>query len=784
MADTDEAGDLDAEVKTRDQLAQRWCAEIAAAEKAQAKWVERGKKVERIYNDERELTSSRGRKFNILWSNVETLRPAVYMQTPKCKAVRRYRDRDPHARFASMLIERGVQTSCELYDLDSQIDQAVRDRLLPGRGQVWVFYAPEFVGEGDQQILAYENVFVEYVAWTDFLHSVTRTWTENRWVARRFHKTRKELRKWLEELGFDVGAAEKVSMDVSSDSAGADEGLKDDRAKAKIWEVWDKDSGQVIYVAPGSGTDAILGQKPPAVKYKDFWPCPRPLLATTTAKSLIPTPDYALYQDQAEELNALSARISALQRALKVVGVYAAESPELAEMIEASDNRMIAVKNWAMFAEGGGAKGRIEWFPIEQVAAVLKGLYEMRDQAKQTLYEVSGLGDILRGVTDPGETATAQGIKAKWGSQRIRRLQKDVQRFVADVMRLKAEVISEQFKFESILALGAVDEELLNKYVPPPPPQAPPQAPPQQPGMNGGQPPDPAMMQMQQQQQAMMAKQAHQQAVQQFLTEVEKLLRDDMARSFRIDVETDSTLEPDQAEEKQAAVEFMTAMTGFMKEAAPMAAAGPEAAKLVGELLLFGVRRFDKVEQLEQVIEQAVEAAAKPREPQPDPEMLKVQAEAERSKQELALKGQEMQAKGQELQVKAGEAQTKAQLENDKLKLEAQRMRIDAMIKAKELQIKQRELSLKEREVDDRQVLEREKLEDTKTARSEGFEAERVKAMSPEEREDYDAEKADKPTKAEVIADKMTEAMAALVAEMKRPKRLIRGADGRAEGVE
>lgn len=616
-----QAEDLEKPARNEEQLGRKWNAEIAAAEKQHAKWRERAKKVEKIYNDERDLSSGRSRKFNILWSNVETQRPAVYMQTPKCQAVRRYRDRDPLAKFGAMLLERSIQTSCELYDFDHTMDQSVRDRLVVGRGQAWVFYEPTIVGQGDQESLAYESVIADYVPWGDFLHSVSRTWAEVWWCARRFYKTRSELRDWLKQKGLDPNRAAAVKMDFSVEGSDKDDGLKDERDKAQIWEIWDRRGGRVRFVAPGSAADSYLGDLPPKPSFRDYFPCPRPLLATTTSKSMIPTPDYALYQDQAEELNTCQARIAVLQKALKVAGFYNAANKDVPNVLSGEDNIMVAVENWAMFTEGGGSKGNIEWFPVEQVAIVLEKLYMIRDQAKMTLYEVSGIGDILRGNTDPDETATAQGIKAKWGSLRVRRIQKDVQRFAADIMRLKAEVIAECFAFESVLQMAGVDEDLLKKYVPLPPAQ-----PPQMPqGVDPRQMP-PQMQQQMQQQAQQQAQMQQQQAVKQFLGQVQQLLKDDTARSFRIDVETDSTLEPDQQEEKQTAVEFMTAMTTFMEKAAPMAAQGPEAAKLVGELLLFGVRRFDKVDQLEQVVEQAVEAAAKPRPPQPDLEMMKVDA--------------------------------------------------------------------------------------------------------------------------------------------------------------
>lgn len=679
MADTAEATgatseELDKPARDMEELARKWCAEIKQAEKAQKKWVDRGQKIEKIYADERDMTTARQRKFNILYSNVETLRPAVYMQTPKAKAVRRYRDRDPVARLASMMLERSIQTTCELYDFDNGMDQAVRDRLLPGRGVLWVVYEPGVMGEGADMALAYENAKSFYVPWQDFLHSVARTWDEVRWVARRFFKTRSELVKWLMEAGIAKdekeakAKAQTIQLDYTSEGKEkSEEGQEDGRGKAQIWEVHDKETGKVIYVAPGSNEYAIVGQLQPAVQFRNFFPTPRPLLATTTAKSLIPTPDYAQYQDQAEELNRITERIGVLQKALKMAGVYASDSEELADLIESGDNRMIPVKNWAMFAEGGGVKGRIEWYPVEQVVIVLEGLYKIRDQAKQTLYEVSGIGDILRGVTDPDETATAQGIKSKWGSLRVRRVQKDVQRYAADILELKAEVIAERFEFSTIMAMAGVDQDVLQKYAPKPPaPQMPP-----------GAEQDPMAQQLIQQQ----AQAAQQRAIKDFLGQVEALLRNDVARSFRIDVESDSTLEPDMQEEKQAAIEYLTAMGAFMKEGQLLIASGPEGAKLFGEMLLFATRRFDKVDQLEQAIEQAMEAAAQPRPPQPDPEMMKVQAKIEGDKQMLQMKGQaqqqDMQFKREMHQLDMGAKLQEVQIDGAVKQMEAEQRAVE-----------------------------------------------------------------------------------------------------------
>ena len=65
---------------------------------------------------------------------------------------------------------------------------------------------------------------------------------------------------------------------------------------------------------------------------------PAPLYATLSNDSLEPTPDYALYQDQANDLNVLSDRIDGLIKALKVTGCYDASLPALARLFTEGEN--------------------------------------------------------------------------------------------------------------------------------------------------------------------------------------------------------------------------------------------------------------------------------------------------------------------------------------------------------------------------------------------------------------------------------------------------------------
>jgi hypothetical protein len=57
---------LEKPAKNEAELARQWNAEIGTAEKQHSKWHERAKKTERIYNDERDLSTGRARSAGAL----------------------------------------------------------------------------------------------------------------------------------------------------------------------------------------------------------------------------------------------------------------------------------------------------------------------------------------------------------------------------------------------------------------------------------------------------------------------------------------------------------------------------------------------------------------------------------------------------------------------------------------------------------------------------------------------------------------------------------------------
>lgn len=502
-----------------------WMGQDRIAEKEEEKWRKRARGIVRRYRDERAVNSTATHRFNILWSNVQTLIPTLYGRTPKPDVQRRFKDQDDAGRLASTLLERCLAYSMDMFDFDAVMKAGVQDRLLPGRGTCRVLYIPHFGDEIEsdkatdsnaefesaeaaasdvdspadagppEREVTYEEAVLRYVFWEDYREGPARTWEEVPWIRYRAYMNRKQLVTRFGKKG------KKVELNFSP--KGSPESDKNDPPpdiyrKAEIWEIWDKTNEQVIWIAPRT-PDLVLDTVDDPLGLPGFYPSPDPLLATTTTDKRIPVPDFMEYQDQAYELDLLTGRIDRLTRALKVSGVYpGAQKQALQQLIDdGTENKLIPVEDWAAWSDKGGLQGMIQWMPIKEIAETLIRLYDARDRAKSLLYEVTGIGDILRGETNPIETATAQQLKANFSTRRIVPQQRDVARFARDAIRLLAGVIAEHFSAQTISAITGYPHLAPVPQVGPPPPQwlpAPMQAPPQQgmqPGMAppGGSPP-------------------------------------------------------------------------------------------------------------------------------------------------------------------------------------------------------------------------------------------------------------------------------------------------------
>lgn len=676
-----------------DPLVRRYWREIERYKRNTSDWYEEGDQICKVYMDEAE-TSASSRRFALLWANVDTLKPAVYAKTPTVLCSRRYRDRDPVARVAAELMERATNTSFEIYGVDEVFRMVRDDRLLPGRGTAWVRYEAiidqieetEMVFDEAEQIyseqtvirekLRSEKVCVDYVYWQDFGHNVARTWADVWLVWRCVYKTQDEVAdrfggKIASELTYSAKAPSghydgRASSDADSDNC------------AKIYEVWDKSRNTVSWIV--EGRDEALESGPPPLDFTNFFPCPEPTYSTKTSKSLVPKPDYCYYRDQAKEINDLTDKIHRLTEWLIVKGFIPSGPSTVADPIEEAlrdkGNRelFVQVDSMTEWSEKGGANKLIDWLPIQHVVQALQAAIQARAQLIQDVFQITGIADILRGQTDPNETLGAQELKAQTGSRRVRNTKDDLARFCRDIGRLCAEVIAENFSPQTIAEITGF------KYIPTP------QTVPMMPDMSNVamMPGAPAPMMPVQYGQVMGS---DDQADDQMLTfddRVIELLRNDKMRGFRLDIETDSTVQADENAEKRNRTELASVAGQYLERAAKIVQTAPALTQTAGEMLMYVIRGHHAGRTLEETIERdfsnlVKQAEAARRQPPPEDPVItvaktQVQGEIEKNRINAQLKAQEQQS----------DAQLEIRKQNLDAALELRQQNIDATAKAKE----------------------------------------------------------------------------------------------------
>jgi hypothetical protein len=366
----------------------------------------------------------------------------------------------------------------------------------------------------------------------------------------------------------------------------------------------------------------------------------------------------------------------------------------------------------------GKTSDAIAWWPIDMVVTTLQACIEVRRQLVQDVYEITGISDIMRGSTDANETLGAQELKSQYGSIRIQERQGEMIRLARDVIRMKAEILCENVPIEDLLIMAQVDDIPTDQAI-----QQQAQQIQQQAFAQGQQ----MMQQMQQmppegQQQAQQQIEQAAQQVQQQIAQLQEqvtvekigaLFKDQKLRPFVLDVETDSTIQPDETREKQKRVEFSQAISPVIQQGVQAMQMAPQLGTFVAESLRYMASGFRPGRQMDDAIDELAEQFKNyqppPKEeqaPGEDPEaarmtaqaaMMKAQADAEKAKADSATAQAEVPLKQQEAQGKAMETaaqvdlikaqtlltMTKVRSEQAQGQLDAQQAQVDMVLKAK-----------------------------------------------------------------------------------------------------
>lgn len=585
----------------RTPAAKKWLDEISSAQKRERKFRKTGEQLLEMWEGDR----GEDTPYNILYSNTETLAPNLYSATPRPVVLARPRAKDDlvvaeASKIAKSLLDYLLDSNSNSHQgFDEVLELSVLDALLPGRGQA--------TAEIEE-----DELCPRHVQWDLFCHGYAKRWCDVPWVA--FGETiTKELarEKWPKKAD-----KFKFSRDSNSQSEG-------DPETGLVWKVWVKASRKVITLSEHF-EEGIIEELDDPYQLRGFFPCIRPLTFIRKTHSLVPSALWTQYENQAKELNRLTVRINKIAEMIKVRGIYNGVLKEFQTLLSSPDGTMIPANQATALASQNADLDKAVWLmPVERIAAILMNLNQAREAVKMVIYEITGISDIMRGSTRASETLGAQQLKTEWGTARLRRMQRAVQAFVRDYLRLLLEMAVKNLSEDTVAKmtggqlLSAEEKAQAVAQL---------EASMQAPAGPQGQQPDPKLLVA---------------ARNPSYAEVISLLQSDLERSYRLDIETNSTIDPEAADQQQQLTAAFTALSQVFTALGPQIEKGVLPFDVAKSFLVSTSRVFPMGSEMETLVR-----GLKAPEPHPDEALKKRIADQDQELKQTRLNLQVERAKG------------------------------------------------------------------------------------------------------------------------------------------
>lgn len=609
----------------------KWIDRISSAEKKWQVYHDLIKDIREYYKNEKKKN-----KQNIFWSSIETLKPFIYFKPPTPYVERKSKTANPVEDCACKILEKALNQNLEAQDFDGVIKYARNDYLISGLGLTYEKYVPSFekimqavtvevpvlgeqeVAQKEVEILTDAKVETSYIDPQKLIFDCNHVnvWEDCEWVAQIIEMTKGEV---IEQFGKDI--ADKLIDKLNP--------LENELDKAtNVYRIWDKKDGKIIYLSK-EVKDKFLRVDNDVLKIEGFYPFTKPLFATLTNDGLIPVPDYSEIKCQLDELDGVNSRMKLTMQALKVSGAYDGSFPELANLLD-KDVTLIEVSDFDKIREKGGIEGFVGFMPIGQYIDALQALAERRAQLMQAIYEITGVSDIMRGNSDPSETATAVTKKTNFGTLRNQDRQNDMQRYLTDVLKIKAEIICEMWTPELLAQYAEPDTQ-----------------------------PDIVM-----------------QAI--------ALLKTDKLRNLTLGIETDTSFMQD--EEADKTLNAVKTIHEMVTAAFQVVSAQPALLPLYKQMIDSVVVTLPNTRQFSAAIDETfarIEAElAQPEQEQPNPDMIRAQADMARAQADQVKNANEFAIKQEANAIKQEEVALKKQIEDNKVMME--KYEADLQFKLKE----------------------------------------------------------------------------------------------------
>lgn len=653
-----------------------WSDELARAadHERERGFQEAGEQSIKLY-EAKEVLDDCSRKMSIWWMVNQTILPAYYSRKPKVEAVLRKKRGPQPVVLGARIIEGASQYAIDNhFDFDDVAIRAVLQFLLVGRASLWVKFDANFNEaqhtiallkddsgaytfddgrpyDGEEEPEVGEDGFARVTKlvsevkkkrvslivphWKDYRVGVGRDHTESEWRAKRAYMGRAAV---AEMFGKDVASAMKYDVDPTSEK-GADS--KTTEKKAEIWEIHCKKSGKVYWLN-NSGSKSVIESSEPPIKFEGFYPCVE-ISQNISLDSVVPIGDFVELKDMLTEAERLTTRIHATTQAIRA---NLAADPTVAEDLEKLMTTDLMVHPVRVLSK---PISESVWpAPIEPYVSALQQLIQSRELVLSKIYEATGASDLVRGMTNPLETATAQEIKSQFTNLRFGLRQRLVIDFFGQAIGKVGEALAQTHEPEELIEMSNMIADITDTNL---------------------------------------------------LQQAVAVIKSDEERSFSLQVASDSMVAVDEQADRKMRVELLQSAGTFMQQMETVLQSHPTTAPVAMKLLEFTVRSYRNGKELEESFEQmfaaiAQEVQAKYGGQQPQPGAMEAQAKMQIAQMEMQVKQAQIQLEQTRMQMEMQNAQAEHLLKLEALKLDRFRAELEAQVANTEAAIKAEQLRL------------------------------------------------------------------------------------------
>jgi len=601
--------------------------------------------------------------YPIYWSSVKTIEPAYYARTPKVRAERSFEINDGPALTASKVVERLGKYLVRTSNFDSVMCAAVADFIHADKATTQVIYTADkqiidqpmmdMMGQPmmdesgapmvqQVEVATNKKITCAPVCYDEVLHTPeAKTQAEIKEIAYFFSMDEDEA-----ERRFGEEKTRNVTWKLSK-SFGEDKDADKNDIPGKYlegWEIHCKSSKRVYWFSDQYSED-LLDHKDDPNGLREFFPSPPFIIGSKPSKSLYPTPAYIHMRDSLRALHEQAYKVYDLINGIDPRVLVDGSQADLILALNTKGPKYIATQNLAAIVEKGGLENVMMFVPVQELVNAIERLGSLEEKFKNNFYEWFGVPDILRGVSDPIETATAQDIKSTSAHDRFKFQKKQVAQLARDTIEMMVD-----------MALNVMEDAEIAEIT---------------------------------------GAQYFDQIDQQRFPEAMQLLKNDKARIVRVDIDTDSMSFQDQARlQAQANQAVQTVVTG-LQTIAQMSSGDPTFIPTGLKALLVGLEHLEMGREFQDGIKGAVEELMKAKSqpppagpPPPDYEAMKLELQGQKQTMDAQAKQRELDQKeaklaidGAKVTADAENKQLKQQLEevvqDFTMQIEAQRLKLE-----------------------------------------------------------------------------------------------------------